>query len=284
MTAFASPLPSPRMRALTCWVLVALTLGLLCAAAGPAAAKKGPVRTTVTGSAGSVRATFVYTRASKHSVVTSLKRLDISRRGTPVLHDTLRRFRGFSPGGYRDQPTLKVADLDGDGEPEVLLTLFTGGAHCCVDAEIYRYRAATSSYVRSETNFASAGFRLRDLDGNGLLEFQTVDPAFEDAFTSHAESVGPLQVLRLQSGRLADVTKAFPAQVRRDLVTLQRLYPRFRKRHADLRGLLAATAAEEIVLGDTEARDATFVRARKVGGAAFLGRLKRFLAKEGYRS
>lgn len=35
---------------------------------------------------------------------------------------------------------VKVRDLDADGEPEVLLGLYTGGAHCCFYTLVFRYR------------------------------------------------------------------------------------------------------------------------------------------------
>ncbi len=34
---------------------------------------------------------------------------------------------------------LQVVDLDGDGEPEVLVDAYTGGAHCCALTEILRF-------------------------------------------------------------------------------------------------------------------------------------------------
>ena len=40
--------------------------------------------------------------------------------------------------GKRDTP-LQVVDLDADGEPEVLVDAYTGGAHCCALTEILRF-------------------------------------------------------------------------------------------------------------------------------------------------
>lgn len=258
-------------------VALTVALGVSLGAASTASA------TTVTDSRGGVKASFTYVQ-SKDKLTTSLKRLEIERDGALVLSDDLRKFKGSAPGGFKDQPSLKVSDLDGDGEPEVLLTQFTGGAHCCVTAEIYSYRAATTSYKRVETNFGSAGFHLRNLDREGVLEFQTVDPAFEDAYTSHVESRSPIQILRQRKGKLGDVTRSFPALVRRDLAALKKAYPRYRKDKANARGVLASIAAEQIVLGQRRGLAATYDRAAKAYGAQFVRSLKRFLRRTGYRS
>ena len=39
----------------------------------------------------------------------------------------------------RSRRILKVADLDGDGEPEVLVDTFSGGAHCCLTTRVERW-------------------------------------------------------------------------------------------------------------------------------------------------
>src|SRR5262249_23604484 len=36
-----------------------------------------------------------------------------------------------APAGFGNIDAVHVQDLDGDGEPEVIVDLYTGGAHCC---------------------------------------------------------------------------------------------------------------------------------------------------------
>ena len=82
-----------------------------------------------------------------------------SPRGSPArgrLH--LRR------PGKRDAP-LQVVDLDADGEPEVLVDAYTGGAHCCALTEILRFDGA--AYAPAETTWGNFGYALKDLDGDG---------------------------------------------------------------------------------------------------------------------
>src|SRR4051794_1934243 len=57
-------------------------------------------------------------------------------RGDQTLHDEAVSVSGCAepwcwPGGFGQRPSVRVRDLDADGEPEVLLDLFSGGAHCC---------------------------------------------------------------------------------------------------------------------------------------------------------
>ena len=52
---------------------------------------------------------------------------------------------------------LHVLDLDGSGEPEVVLGLFTGGANCCFIDQVFSFDPGTHTYVRSQHNFLNAG-------------------------------------------------------------------------------------------------------------------------------
>jgi hypothetical protein len=100
-----------------------------------------------------------------------------------------------------------VRDLDGDGEPEAIVGGFTGGAHCCVLALVYRWNG--SGYATFENNFRDPGYRLVDLDHNGRYEFRTADARFAFLYGSFAESVFPIQTLRFEGTGFADVTDEF---------------------------------------------------------------------------
>ena len=80
-----------------------------------------------------------------------------------------------------------MRDLDGDGEPEAIVGGFTGGAHCCVLALVYRWNG--SGYATFENNFRDPGYRLVDLDRDGRYEFRTADARFAFLYGSFAESV-----------------------------------------------------------------------------------------------
>ncbi len=137
---------------------------------------------------------------------------------------------------------VRAVDLDADGEPEVLLDGYTGGAHCCTVALVYRFTG--SAYARLEHFFGNPGFALTDLDHDGRPEFRTaVDWAY--AFGSYAETVAPIEVLALHDGRLSDVTAAFGGLVRREALRFGRTYRHWaRLRHANVRPPLAGYVAD----------------------------------------
>jgi hypothetical protein len=262
------------------------TLAALAVVAAPAAAR------TESASSGPVTATFSFTRVDdlryRHLHLT------VQRDATTVF-DRPVRIRDCQepfcvPGGGLEGPSVRVADLDGDGPPDVLLDLFTGGAHCCVESELVAL-SADGSVRRLQHGWGDSGYRLSDLDGDGIAEFVSADDRFAYAFTAFAYSALPLQVLSFRDGRFLDITGAFPARVRADARRWRRAY-----RHAKVdgfpQGVLAAWAADRSRLGD-KARALDFVRAQGRRGklraamgerraARFAARLDRVLRRWGY--
>jgi hypothetical protein len=263
------------MALLACLVLTALV------GAGPASAKVTARTKTETGSLGQVKATFFYRK--KGDIDYSDLTLSIDRNGALLLK-AAKPFKDFWPGGFFKEPSMKVVDFEGDGEPEVLLNLYSGGAHCCVYAFIYRYQAATNSYVLVKRDFGDVEFNLRNLDKTGPPEFQSADPAFSGAFTSFAESRFPVQVLRFSGGTFTDVTTLFPALVQRDLAAQKRAFTRYRKHKYNARGALAAVAADQYHLGAKTAGDATLARGKRLYGAAYIRDVRKLLKSGGYIS
>lgn len=188
---------------------------------------------------------------------------------------------------------LKVVDLDGDGEPEVVVDAFTGGAHCCTLTGILRFTGA--AYARLETDWGSLGYNLEDLDGDGRPELSGYDFAFEDAFTSHAASFEPPLVLDYDpaaKGGFQVVTRRFPALVRRNLKDALHTLRAARRQHAETLGAVAAYVADLYLLGRGREVRPYLARARKRGDLrtvaghaprSFERKLLAFLHKQGYR-
>ena len=255
---------------------LAAVVAALAVAAAPAAAK------TETARSGPVTATFSFKRVDdlryRHLHLT------VQRDGTTVFDAPARTADCVEPfcvpGGGLQGPSVRVADLDGDGPPDVLLDLFTGGAHCCVESELIAL-SADGRVRRFQHGWGDAGYRLSDLDGDGLAEFVSADDRFAYAFTAYAFSALPVQVLSFRGDRFADVTASYPGRVRADARRWRRAY---RKAHADAfpQGVLAAWAADRYRLGDR--REALrFVRAQarhgKLRAAIGERRARRFPAK-----
>jgi subtilisin-like proprotein convertase family protein len=215
-------------------------------------------------------------------------RLQIRRKGVVRLDAPVGAIGRFG------RPTgLVVRDLDADGEPEVLLDVFTGGAHCCVHSLIYRYDPTRHRYRLAVHDWGNVGYRIVDLDRNGQPELRSADDRFAYAFTSYAGSVFPVRIWHYRHGRLVDVTRSFPGLVRADAANAWRAYLSLRR--TDPRGALAAWLADQCLLGRQDEGwrkvDAAY-RRRELGpraglsgwpqGRAYLKALRSFLRKLGY--
>jgi len=215
-------------------------------------------------------------------------RLRITRRGDVRLDAPVRAITRFA------RPAdLAVRDLDADGEPEVILDVYTGGAHCCLRSLIYRYDPPRHRYLLDVHDWGNVGYRIADLDRNGRPELRSGDDRFAYVFTSFAGSVSPLRIWHFQHGRLLDVTRSFPGLVRADAAGAWRQYLSLRR--VDPRGALAAWMGDEYLLGRQDEGwrkvDAAYrrgelgPRARLAGwpqGRAYLKALRAFLRKVGY--
>lgn len=160
------------------------------------------------------------------------------------------RYGCETPYAYQRSP-LSVIDLDGDSAPEVLVEVSSGGAHCCTSAAIFSARSS-GGWSRRYVSFADAGFRLADVDGDGVSEFLSGDTSFAYAFASFAESFFPLRILSFQRGVIRNRTRAFRSRVRRQAGVLWRYYLRRRgSSRWNIRGVLAAYQADKYLLGES---------------------------------
>ena len=263
----------------------------------PAAARAAPAGIQeATG--GPVKATLSWqgSRARYDGVVAP--RLKLERAGVVALDAGIGDLcdRCFFYGDAED-PDVEVADLDGDAEPEVLVTTYTGGAHCCTDLGIWDYRADLGTYGHLVRNFGNGGHRLVDLDGDRRPELSSVDDRFAYAFAPYVFSARPPQVLRwsrVPRVGLTDVTRQFPQVIRKDAAALRRVL-RGRAKGVDLRGPLAAYVADMYLLDRGREGRAEIARVRRrsrlgsakdrawPGGRRFEPALLAFLKKAGYR-
>jgi hypothetical protein len=177
---------------------------------------------------------------------------------------------------------LKVADLDGDGEPEVLVDSFSGGAHCCLTTRLLTWDG--TGYRPTDFAWRDVGYRLADLDGDGRPELSGNDPVFSSVFTAYAGSAFPPLVLHVTGGRFVDDTRQFPALVRTDAAARLKDLRRAKKGD-DVRGVLAAYVADEYLLG--KASVASRELARQRAAHRITASFKPFLLKKlhawGYR-
>jgi hypothetical protein len=187
---------------------------------------------------------------------------------------------------------LAVVDLEGNGEPAVVLELSTGGAHCCTIVQVFSFDPGTMTYGPVERDFGDPGAVITDLAGDRHLEFESADDRFAYEFAPYAYSGLPLQVWRFHEGRFIDATREFPKAIAADAKRQFKGYLANRPQGYGL-GLLAAWAADQQLLGHGSLVRATLLheaRAHRLhsheaphgGGSVFIKRLMRFLKRTGY--
>jgi hypothetical protein len=225
--------------------LAAGTATLVLATAAGAAAIRHVVETAVNGS---VRADFAYDYDANNTRFTNLH-LTVSRNGSVLLDEAIQQSETqLEPAQYfAHKKSVAVRDLDGGGEPEVVLDLYSGGAHCCWSTQVYRYTASTNAYLVVTHGWGNADYRSVDVDHDGLPEFVSGDDRFAYAFTDFAASSFPLRIWNYRGGLFDDVTRRFPARIRRD-ARRQWHWALAKPTRADNRGYLAAWTADRCLL------------------------------------
>ncbi len=172
-------------------------------------------------------------------------RLTITRSGQRVYDARVRsKFCGIecTPVG------LRVARLQ-PGAADIVLSLYTGGAHCCYVDQVFT-RGAGGVYRVSEHDFGDPGSRLRVFAGYAYPQFLTADDAFAYAFTDYAASGLPVRVLRFRAGSFVNVTRRYPMLIRSDArLWMGAFRAQAGQHYADSTGLIAAWAADEVELG-----------------------------------
>jgi hypothetical protein len=111
--------------------------------------------------------------------------------------------------GYGANAAFAVTRLDAsDTVSQVLVSTFTGGAHCCSVLTVVESRDGAWRTFDLGSWDGDTPAMPRDLDDDGVKEFRFVDQAFLYTFASYAESWAPPVIHKLVDGRIRDVSKA----------------------------------------------------------------------------
>ncbi|MCX6163372.1 MAG: hypothetical protein NTU73_00670 [Ignavibacteriae bacterium] len=105
--------------------------------------------------------------------------------------------------------TMNVYDFNGDGKKIVLISSYTGGAHCCVMLFIGMMENG-KFYIPDTLFLGNAWYDIVDSDKDGKLEIVTGTDMFAYAFTNYAETRFPPRIYRIKNNKFKDVTKQFP--------------------------------------------------------------------------
>jgi hypothetical protein len=265
-----------------------LVVAALCLIATPAA-----LATTQTAGAGNVTATFTFQGKvpNFHGL-----RLTIARGGAvvydePVVSKFCEELCWPGPA-VGQRPSVQVVDLEHTGEPDVVLDLYSGGAHCCTVVQVFSWGAAASRYVETERVFGDPDARVVDLRHDGRFEFLTADDSFAYRFTDYAASGLPIEILTFAGGQFTDVTRSYPALVAKDAARWLKAFEGMAREHyVDSVGVIAAWAADEDLLGHgklvsrylhRQAAAGHLNAPDAAGGTKFIANLQRFLRRRGY--
>jgi hypothetical protein len=188
---------------------------------------------------------------------------------------------------------VHVVDLEHTGEPDVVLDLYTGGAHCCTVEQIFSFDPISATYIeRIERDFGDPLVRIVDLAHNGRFQLLTADDSFAYAFTDFAASGLPIQIFKFSGGRFIDVTRHYRRQVARDAARWLKAFKSMaRFDYGDSVGVIAAWAADEDRLGHVKLVRRYLAQQAAAGhlnapftpgGKKFVAKLQRFLRAHGY--
>jgi hypothetical protein len=158
--------------------------------------------------------------------------------------------------GFAD-PTvgLQIAEMDpGNSYPEVVVSFYTGGAHCCSETSVMTANDDGSRWSTVDIGqFDGSPMFAADLDGDGRYEFGTRDNSFLYAFACYACSETPLQVIAVENGAVKDVSgepRFQPAHATWLKQMIENVLANDNPEGEDANGFLAGYVGEKILLGD----------------------------------
>ncbi len=184
---------------------------------------------------------------------------------------------------------LCLVHFPANRRPTVLVSLTTGGAHCCGVLEAYT--PGSHGWHRSDDALGNSPATLT-MVGDSPVIF-SFDGAFAYRFANFAGSSMPIRLLQVDHGTFVDVTRDHLAVVARDAAAL---WTHFSAERDNPLGVLAAWAADQCELGRGDqafARLAALARAGSLSppdlpktdtpsGSAYVTALRSFLVARGY--
>lgn len=105
--------------------------------------------------------------------------------------------------------TMNTIDFNNTGKKNLLLSMYTGGAHCCV----YLFLGVMDKgkfYISDTLYLGNSWFEVCDIDNDRMLEINTSTDMLAYAFTNYAETRFPPRVYKIKSNKFKNVTKNYP--------------------------------------------------------------------------
>ena len=106
--------------------------------------------------------------------------------------------------------SIETKDITGDSIPDLIVSVWSGGAHCCFSVIIFSLGEELKKIAEIEG--VDSSFEFKDFEGDGLYELVGRDWTFAYWETSFANSPAPQVVLRYQHGKYALATDIMKKQ------------------------------------------------------------------------
>lgn len=129
-----------------------------------------------------------------------------------------------NPDTASDQPRTHafLVHLDRSASTaQVVMTSFTGGAHCCTETQIATSDSDGRWSVLKADRLDGDGYQFEDLDGDGVSELVSVDNSFLYAFDAYAMSYAPARIHKLEGTRLREVHRDYARFLRQDVYRME---------------------------------------------------------------
>jgi len=120
---------------------------------------------------------------------------------------------------------IKGYDLNNDGKKEILIDMYTGGAHCCTSLFVGEIRNDNFNFI--DTIFwGNSYYSVKDLNNDCKYEILGANDMFAYAFTNFAESEFPILIYGMENKRIKNITGRFPKLVEENITDLmEKLQP-----------------------------------------------------------
>lgn len=106
---------------------------------------------------------------------------------------------------------IRLEDVTGDAADDLIVTEYSGGAHCCFTTYVYEFIPKLTQRFASLSSNCPGEFK--DLNGDAVPEFLTCDDRWAYRYCAFAASPIPLVVLEYQPGQgYVNASAKFPGQ------------------------------------------------------------------------
>lgn len=118
----------------------------------------------------------------------------------------------FKETYYDGITDIKEYDLDNDGKKEILIEMYSAGAHCC--SSLFAGEIANNKFRYTDSIlWGNSFYEIRDLNGDKKYEISGVNDMFAYEFTNYAQSQMNILIYGYEKKKFVNVTKNFPELV-----------------------------------------------------------------------